>query len=211
MHHVENAIKTTGSIRCNFCCKWFHRNCKNHSRSEYISMLGNYSCEKCLAAALPFFESDNIDIMCALYGEGDQLCGKCKRDCLAGMQYTCCYVCNKLHHLECISKRNLGRFDFECATWYNFDFVCSTKCYQRTFPFSEIKHDILVEHGILTETTRRATPESKMEKKKAKPTKQVPIDHFYDINCSYLHPNELNDDHIGYQLSLIHISEPTRH
>ena len=44
-----------------------------------------------------------------------------------------------------------------------------------------------------------------MKKKKAKPTKQVPIDHFYDINCSYLHPNELNDDHIGCQYSELSI------
>ena len=39
------------------------------------------------------------------------------------------------------------------------------------------------------------------EKSKSKPTKQVPLDHFYDINCSYLHPNEVNDDYIGCQKS----------
>ena len=33
--------------------------------------------------------------------------------------------------------------------------------------------------------------------KKCKPTKHVPIDHFYDINCTYLSPNELEDAHLG--------------
>ena len=30
-----------------------------------------------------------------------------------------------------------------------------------------------------------------------KPTKFVPMDHFYNINCSYLSPNELEDAHLG--------------
>ena len=31
--------------------------------------------------------------------------------------------------------------------------------------------------------------------------KQVPIEHFFDIDCSYLNPNELNDSYLGNDIS----------
>ena len=43
--------------------------------------------------------------------------------------------------------------------------------------------------------------------KKSKPTTRVPLDHFYDINCTYLSPNELEDAHLGNptsELSIFH-------
>ena len=136
----------------------------------------------------------------------EKLHAKCKRDILEGMQCTSCLVCNKLYHFDCTPKRLLG--GSKSTSRYYSEFICSTKCYQNTLPFCDFKFDCLLENNIFVVTkTRDGNPAAISgnaeikEKTRSKPTKHVPLDHFYDINCSYLHPNELNDDHIGCQKS----------
>ena len=196
----ESCSKASESICCKLCHKWYHQKCGTQSTDEYISMYNNYTCIRCLALTLPLFDSDNIDFQCALFGDGKTPCKKCKRDILQGMRCTSCIVCNKLYHFVCIPKR---------PRKYNSGFICSTKCYQNILPFCEFQFDILLEHNVFTVTkTKDVKPEDTISgntemknKSKNKPTKHVPLDHFYYINCSYLHPNELNDDHIGCQKS----------
>ena len=202
----ESCSKASESISCKVCRKWFHRKCGTQSTEEYISMYDNYTCIRCLAHTLPLFDSDNIDFQCALFGDGKTPCKKCKRDILEGMQCTSCLVCNKLYHFECTPKR-LSEGSKSTRKHYS-EFICSTKCYQNILPFCEFKFDILLEHNVFciskikdVQPVDKSSGNAEMDKPKSKPIKHVPLDHFYDINCSYLYPNELNDDHIGCQKS----------
>ena len=54
-----------------------------------------------------------------------------------------------------------------------------------------------MEHDIFTKSVIKKEVDPKTSKRKQKPTKRVPIDHFYDINCSYLNPNEFDDSYLG--------------
>ena len=197
----ESCKKTSGTYLCKFCCKYYHKNCENgRNRTHYAQQIfcndPSYACENCLASNFPFYESDDIDLACALFGEGKPTspCKKCKRHCLKEMDYFCCIICKAFIHSMCINKDDSS----------SHQLICSQKCYMQTLPFCNFRYQVLLDQGIFSKTknTNPSTPIEKCRKRKAtvaksKPTKHVPIDHFYDINCSYLSPNELEDSHIG--------------
>ena len=108
------------------CSRWYHQHCNDRNRTEHVSDNGIYTCEKCINSMLPLFE-------CALFGEGQRPCKKCKGDCLDGMQYFQCVVCNSLNHQICskISKKY-----FYHAIEFHKDLIYRDKCYISSLPFS---------------------------------------------------------------------------
>ena len=189
----DSCKKTSGTFFCKLCRKYFHKRCeKGRNRTSYAQQRPHYNpsyaCEKCIATVFPFYESDDVDLICALSGEGKPKhpCKKCKRDCLKGMKCFCCIVCNAWLHSDC----------------YGHQLICSQNCYMKTLPFSNFKYQVLLDHNIFSKTKKtNVSPFKKCQKqkcvKKMKPAKFVPMDHFYNINCSYLSPNELEDAHLG--------------
>ena len=138
-----------------------------------------------MASFLPFFEVDDIDFFCALWGDGTQPCKRCHRDCLdTWLNCFQCYTCSKKFH----------------STIYDNAF-CSKRCSTGIFPFSGTDYDSLVLDCIFTKNVDELTPEPSkvVTKMKEKVTKHVPIDHFYDIDYSYLNPNDLDDSHLSSQ------------
>ena len=184
----ENCTKNSGTILCKLCNKWYHMQCQYGSKELLNEMhkKGQFYCEKCVASFMPFFVADEIDFLSALYGEGDQPCKKCKRDCINLMKYFYCYVCDERYHSTC--------------TKY-LDVVCSDKCLRSLLPFNNTETDILCQHGILTEHANSSSITDRPIKMKDRPHKCVPIEHFHDIDCSYLNPNELNDSYLGNHIS----------
>ena len=128
-----------------------------------------------------------VYISYALYGDGTQPCKRCHRDCLdTWLNCFQCYTCSEKFHSVC--------------TFYDNAF-CSKRCSTGIFPFSETDYDSLVLDSILTKNIEEDTPEPSkvVTKMKEKVTKHVPLDHFYDIDCSYLNPNDLDDSHLSSQ------------
>ena len=109
----ENASKISGTYLCNLCEKYFHKKCNNgRNRTHHAQLCNgivNFLCESCLASFFPFYESDDIDFMCALYGEGKNLCKKCKRDCIKGINSFYCIICNTWHHFSCV--KNVSNYE----------------------------------------------------------------------------------------------------
>ena len=71
----KSCKKTSGTYSCKLCSKYFHKNCnckEGRNRTHYAQRMlyndSSYICEKCLASIFPFYESDDIDLMCALFG-----------------------------------------------------------------------------------------------------------------------------------------------
>ena len=203
----ENCSKSSGTYLCKICNKWYHKVCvkKESTRSrnalvqQHHENSYSYACEKCVASYLPFFDSDDIDFKCALYGKGGYPCKKCKRDCIEGMNYFHCIVCNALYHSECTTIHN-------CTS---SQLICSKKCYLALLPFYNYKYQELLDHEIFTKVKEKSKTSSSIatnnsspiEKVKNKPTQCVPLDHFYNINCSYLSPNHLENSDLGDPIS----------
>ena len=103
------------------------------------------------------------------------------------MNYFCCIVCDAYFHSTCIKD--------DCSSSL---LVCSRKCSMQMLPFSNSKFEVLLEQDIfskkanVTQSKTSHIQNTRVAAKKSKPTKHVPIDHFYDINCTYLSPNEMH-------------------
>ena len=173
---VKNCTKISGTICCKLCQRWYHTTCKKGEGRSYIPESSNFNCKECTSSFLPFFEVDDIDFFCALYGDGTQPCKRCHRDCLD--TWLNCFQCNTCRE----------KFHSVC-TFYDNAF-CSKRRSTGIFPFSETDYDSLVLDSILTKNIDEDIPEPSkvVTKMKEKVTKHVPLDHFYDIDCSYLNP-----------------------
>ena len=113
---------------------------------------------------------------------------KCKRDCVT-THTKCveCYHCEALLHKECL----------ETIDKHNAYF-CSDKCMTKVMPFTNSSFDELVTYEILfPSNTSTELDISEIENDDTSETRNntqfVSIDHYLNINCSYLNPNQLHE------------------
>ena len=138
---------------------------------------------------------DNIDFFSALLGEGKYPCGRCGRDCLDETPCISCSICDRWYHFEC---SNLTVNEFNNISYY----FCSAACEICLLPFTEVVTSLLIKEGILFDHGN-SKPKSKKKKEKLKrsrlKTKQglssmrVKTNHFLEIDCSYLDPDQVNN------------------
>ena len=175
--------------------------------NEISNDINMYICsEKCEMARLPFSECDDIDLKCALYGEGDYPCKYCRRDCLWGMKCLQCDVCDEWYHIEC----TLFKDAYDVIVDNDYEFICSDKCYMHLLPFCNFKFGTLVRAGIFKEpplsnkkvlkSISKKTNFKKVSKKQLS-KHFVKYDHFLNINCSHINPNDLDDTYFGNENS----------
>ncbi len=196
-------------IFCNVCCKWFHRKCGNGKalmtkvfyNSHYLDK-NNFICSnKCYNSILPFSTMDNIGVVTTSLGDGKLSCKKCKRDCVQShIECVKCMNCDAWFHQMCTNVTGLDT---------NF-FLCSPRCSMKIMSFSNFTTHELVEHSILPNYTPYSKQENDLvvsENENNSPDASwnnrnfVSIDHFLNINCSYLNPNSLNDDILRSNIS----------
>ena len=214
-HCGEDCHENSHSVYCEICCKWFHIKCKQITVNEYNEMsIDNHMficSDKCKVAPFPFTKIDDIDLKCALYGEGLYPCKYCRRDCLDGMNCLQCDVCDEWYHIECTLYEDADAYDVIVDN--DYEFICSEKCYMHLLPFCNFKYGTLVKANILRGPSIRniITSQSTTNLRTTIPkayTKEslknfVKFDHFLNINCSHISPNVLNDSHLGNENSEI--------
>ena len=80
----------TDPIVCNICCKWYHRKClkkpmnEQMSKRVYNELTAPYSykvfiCNRCHNSVMPFSNVDDIEVVSTHFGNGQNICKKCKR------------------------------------------------------------------------------------------------------------------------------------
>ena len=141
---------------------------------------------------LPFHEIDDIGIHSVFFGQGENLCKSCKRECITSRQECLkCVNCHKNFHKSCTSGLEYPNSE---------NFLCSTKCEMAIFPFSNFLFNELVKNDIMH--SKPHSPDSSVQKNYTKGSKYdfksdknnfVSVDHFLGLRCSYLDPNQLSD------------------
>ena len=156
----------TDAVRCNICNKWFHRKCTNKTKKFFEELGDNlFICDdKCYLTLFPLFHCDQIDFLNCLNGDPVALypCGKCKRDCLDGMNCLQCDTCDKWIHLVCTG---YDIDDFYSILDYGDDFYCSEKCVMQVLPFSKCKYGNLLKDQIFVLSRKRSKSISKKTQK----------------------------------------------
>ena len=193
--HCDSA--ETLVLCCNICNKNFHRSCLKLSKKKYREIIQKnetFICSpKCVNSSLPFSSLDDIDFFSVLFGEGKYPCAKCKRDCTKYSACISCSICDRWVHFEC---SNLSKSEFFSIPY----FFCSPACEVCLLPFTEVSTQVLIENDILEKTAAsepKPKPRKKRKKKKANKVfrnERVKFDHFLKINCSYIDPENINDD-----------------
>ena len=183
------------SIPCILCSKPYHRKCLNLSKGNFKGLKNTknmFICKSCCNAQLPFYNGDDIDFFSGIYGEGLYPCFKCKRDCLDNMACISCSVCQVWCHHVC---SNLTAKEFIS----NVYFFCSPECenFNITFlPFNAVNNTELIADGILLQPKLKNIS-MKKSKRLSKVTQKmlfdkfITQDHFLDLNCSYISPNDV--------------------
>ena len=150
----------------------------------------------------------------------NSLCKNCRNDCVSDCIQ--CDECSYWLHYNCagLTKEQFEQFGNELR---HTDFFCSKRCEIRSLPFSSfsdfiinpddgpndcsavIQNNILAIPGTIDITSDNPVSSAVYNKgrkntlslddkiKKAKSSKSVYFDKFLEIECSYLNPNNLND------------------
>ena len=189
----------TNSILCKLCTRFFHRKCAKLPQKSFQKLKSStcslYICSnECYNSVLPFYCSDDIDFFSAIFGEGLYPCTRCKRDCVEMMACIQCSVCEVRCHHVC---SNLTNEEFN----HKIIFFCSSQCKNVNvafLPFFEFSDSNLYKEGIF-QSPRTKTEKTKKNfgSKKSPLQNFIKLDHFLDLGCSYLNPNDLNDDHMS--------------
>ena len=197
-------------IKCNVCCEWYHRKCKRKkclmTKATYVEYTDK-NCKKvficsdqCYNTFLPFHDFDNIGVVDLFFGVGQNPCRKCKRDCVKKFQHCKkCMKCDKWIHKSCID----DGIDFNAD-----HFLCSLKCEMAVLPFSNSVLQELLDQNIISgcksvlDDDVLRSMRYLFDKDHAPddhpdispdPNAFLGVDHFLNINCSYLNPNKLNN------------------
>ena len=192
------------SIPCVICNRFFHRKCSKLSKKafEKFKYGGKHSficSNKCYSSALPLQCSDDIDFYSAISGESLYPCVKCKRDCVEEMACIQCSACSVWCHHIC---SNLTNEEFRHKKF----FYCSSQCENVNISFLPFNHfcntELLKNDIIMKPKPINGYETSNSSLKKCSP-KEFPssnfikLDHFLDIKCSYLNPNDLSEEHLS--------------
>ena len=175
------------NVLCQLCRKPCHDKCLGISKKalNILKQSNTYICALCLNSKLPLFGGDDIDFMTALFGEGLYPCKKCKRDCLENMNCIQCSACSAWHHKSCTK---LTDDEFR----NNVYFFCNKRCQKNVeIPNAASQNSSETAAEIQTEE------KSKNKKKVKVACKKSVFDHFLDIECSYLDPNDLKNCHLS--------------
>ena len=197
-------------LTCFLCRKNFHRSCLKMTKKAFDNLAHSNSkficSNRCYNSELPFFNSDNIDLMDFLFSDGKYPCGNCKRECTNHIACIRCSVCYKWYHHTCTKLSDMGFFDYY--------FFCSLSCEMYVFPFTACATESLVNDGIICAVNKKQN-ESKTvsdnqitadkSKKNLKSSKTLNYNPFLDIKCTYLLPKELKGDFFGEENSSLSI------
>ena len=201
------------SIFCELCCKWFHHKCQKLTINQYNALSIDHSmyiCNspRCSVSTFPFSGIDCIEFSSTIFGDGLYPCKICGQDCLEGMEYLQCHVCDHLFHTDCRYSKCPGDNGLYSAHDIiidnHYEAICSEKCYVQLLPFSGFRYGTLVKNDRFSPTKTKPTPVREvLAKSKYNPSFEntskdfVKFDKFLDINCSHLSRNELNDEYFG--------------
>ena len=180
------------SLPCIVCCKWFHKTCKNLTIAEYNNVATihphSYICSrKCYMLSLPFHNSTDLEFDSAIFGDGKMCCKICSLDCLEDRhRMSVCYVCNQLCHTECTENDPKANIT-----------VCNDRCYSQLLPFCNFTYNNLVKYDIFKLNIANNPQKEKNILKQPLVKDHVKFDRFLDINCSYLSPNQLDNNAMG--------------
>ena len=144
-------------LNCGICDKYYHRSCAKMSKIKYRNLIQNkntFVCsERCYLNTLPLSKCNNIDIFCAIYGEYEYPCSKCKRDCKP-REFT--------KYLQYWSGLSVREF------LHDVYYFCSRKCEVYVLPFTSVDTTSLIKASIFNKSAGvNRIPKPKSLKKKS--------------------------------------------
>ena len=178
-------------IKCKICLKSYHRKCSKLTQNvfNHKKESNTFICSSnCLNSGLPFHGGDDIDFFSALLGDGTYPCKKCHRDCLDMMNCISCSACGLWLHASCTK---LSKDKFETIAF----FFCSKKCERNVIlPGTSARNQGSKNDD---ETDSDENVEEKSKKKDNRTVFDDVFDHFLDVKCSYVEPNDLVETYLA--------------
>ena len=194
---------------CGICNKQFHFGCLNWTEKKFESHVEKnwllICSNECYGSLLPFQELNEYEVISTYFGNGKNPCKSCRIDCVENIsECKRCYVCDRtVKHSKCIKKFNSSN-----------NYICGVKCVMATLPFSNAGNHELLESNILNKKAilkqqnkdnKDKSPANPKDKITVDPNAFVKIDHFLNLNCTYVDPNEVNDNSLALEESTFSI------